>query len=181
MQKHTKLKALGRAFSVCDWLLRCCTNVANKWANSWDYGTFRPPQTHSSNAHAQPSSGAKYPNFGRTLRLLPYFMCATSEGSSENARMRRIAWAFVGRLCDKYHNPMSWLKYHYGVGSDFQKNIAIGCSHFSQDKNPTEKRTGFLRSYKCWTVMLSMTNFRIASRFCVDKDITKVMETPNEN
>ena len=38
-------------------------------------------------------------------------MCANSEGSDETARMRRLAWAFAGRLCDKYHNLMSWLKY----------------------------------------------------------------------
>ena len=31
-------------------------------------------------------------------------MCANSEGSDETARMRRLAWAFAGRLCDKYHN-----------------------------------------------------------------------------
>ena len=49
--------------------------------------------------------------FGRALRLLPYFMCENSEGSGEPARMRRLAWAFAGRLCDKYHNLMSWLKY----------------------------------------------------------------------
>ena len=24
-------------------------------------------------------------------------------------RIRRLAWAFAGRLCDKYHDPMSWL------------------------------------------------------------------------
>ena len=41
--------------------------------------------------------------FGRTLRLLPYFMCAKSEGSDETAWMHRVAWAFAGRLC-KYHN-----------------------------------------------------------------------------
>ena len=58
----------------------------------------------------QPSSGARCLIFGRTLRLRPYFMCANSEGSGETARMRRIAWAFAGRLCDKYHNLMSWLK-----------------------------------------------------------------------
>ena len=23
--------------------------------------------------------------------------------------MRRLTWAFAGRLCDKYHNLMSWL------------------------------------------------------------------------
>ena len=47
--------------------------------------------------------------FGRTLRLLPYFMCANSEGSGGTAQMRRLARAFAGRLCDKYHNLMSWL------------------------------------------------------------------------
>ena len=36
-----------------------------KWASSWDYGTFRPPETHSSNAHAQPSSGARSLIFGQ--------------------------------------------------------------------------------------------------------------------
>ena len=49
--------------------------------------------------------------FGRTFRLLPYFIRANSEGSGQTARMRRLAWAFAGRLCDKYHNLMSWLDY----------------------------------------------------------------------
>ena len=55
------------------------------------------------------SSGARCLIFGRTLRLLPYFMCANSEGSGETARMRRLACAFAGRLCDKFNNLMSWL------------------------------------------------------------------------
>ena len=58
---------------------------------SCDYGTFGPPYIHSSNAHAQPSSGSRCLIFGRTLRLLPYVMCANSEGSGEIARMRRLA------------------------------------------------------------------------------------------
>ena len=36
-------------------------------------------------------------------------MCANSQGSVETAEMRRLAWAFAGRLWDKYHNLMSWL------------------------------------------------------------------------
>ena len=36
-------------------------------------------------------------------------MCANSEGSGETVPMRRLAWAIAGRLCDKYHNQMSWL------------------------------------------------------------------------
>ena len=53
--------------------------------------------------------GARCPIFGRTHRLLPYFMCANSEGSGETARMRRIAWSFDVRLCYKYHNFMKCL------------------------------------------------------------------------
>ena len=45
---------------------------------------------HSSNAHAQPSSGARCLIFGRVLRLRPYFMCANREGSSKTAWMRRL-------------------------------------------------------------------------------------------
>ena len=35
--------------------------------------------------------------------------CVRSEGSGETAWMCRLAWAFAARLCDKYHNLMSWL------------------------------------------------------------------------
>ena len=52
--------------------------------------------------HAQPSSGAWCLIFGWPFRLLSYFMCANSEGSGETARMRRLTWAFAGRLCGSY-------------------------------------------------------------------------------
>ena len=69
---------------------------------------------HSSNAHAQPSSGARCPIVGRILHLLPYVMFANSEGSGETARMRRLAWAFAGRLCDKYWKPIA-NKYFFNI------------------------------------------------------------------
>ena len=56
-------------------------------------------------------SGVRCLIFGRTLCLLPYFMCANSESSGETERMGRFAWAFAGLLCDKYHNLMSCLIY----------------------------------------------------------------------
>ena len=40
-----------------------------------------------------------------------YYMSANSKGSGETALMRRLARAFVGRLCDKYPFPMCWLEY----------------------------------------------------------------------
>ena len=64
----------------------------------------------SLNAHGQPSNRARCLIFGQTLRLLPYFKCANSEGSGETAGMHRLVWAFASRLCDKYYNLMNWLK-----------------------------------------------------------------------
>ena len=55
------------------------------------------------------SSGARCLIFDWILCQRPYFMCVTSKGSGKTARMRRLALAFAGRLCDKYHNAMSWL------------------------------------------------------------------------
>ena len=40
----------------------------------------------------------------------PSSTCGNNEGPGETAQMRRLAWAFAGRLCDKYHYLMSWLK-----------------------------------------------------------------------
>ena len=62
--------------------------------------------------HAQQSTGATRLIFGQTLRLLPYFMCANSEGSGETARIAL-------RLCDKYHNLMSCLIFsaYYGTAA----------------------------------------------------------------
>ena len=45
-------------------------------------------QTHMRN---HPVGLLTYLIFGQTLRLLPYFMCANSEGSGETARMLRLA------------------------------------------------------------------------------------------
>ena len=44
------------------------------------------------------------------LCLIPYLMCANSEGSGETAQMRSLARAFAGRLCDKYYNLILWLQ-----------------------------------------------------------------------
>ena len=41
-----------------------------------------------SNAHVQLSSGSRCLIFGRTLRQLPHFMCANSEGYGKTAQMR---------------------------------------------------------------------------------------------
>ena len=62
------------------------------------------------NVHARPSSGARCLIFG----LLPHFMCAKCEGSGETAQdaQARLSHRWDSRLCDKYQNLLSWLKFH---------------------------------------------------------------------
>ena len=44
---------------------------------------------------------------------VPYYMymTANSKGSGKTALMRRLIWAFAGRLCGKYSFPMCWRIY----------------------------------------------------------------------
>ena len=64
-------------------------------------------------AHAPPSSRARWLICGPTLRLLPYFMCANSEGSGETARMlvayvinTLISWA--GSFVVSWQSQVTW-------------------------------------------------------------------------
>ena len=65
-------------------------------------------KSHQINAHAHLSSGATGLKFGLSLPLLPYFVCARSEGSDESAHMRRLVSAFAGRRWDKYQHFLCW-------------------------------------------------------------------------
>ena len=46
--------------------------------------------------------------FCLSIRLLPYIMCASGEGSGESARMRRLTRAFTARQGDKNLNRERW-------------------------------------------------------------------------
>ena len=80
---------------------------------SWDYGTFYLRKLIFKRACA----AIQWLDVGFLVGLFVYFHTSyvrTGEGSGENARMRRLAWAFSGRLREKYHNLISWLKYAFG-------------------------------------------------------------------
>ena len=53
-------------------------------------------------AHAQPFRGARDLAFCLKVPLDSLLVCASSEGSGETARMRRLAWTFAARIGDKY-------------------------------------------------------------------------------
>ena len=53
-------------------------------------------------AHAQPFRGAMGLAFCLKVPLDSLLLWASSEGSGETARMRRLAWTFAARIGDKY-------------------------------------------------------------------------------
>ena len=40
--------------------------------------------------------------FGLSVRLRPWFVCASSEGSDESVNLDRLVFVFTARICDKY-------------------------------------------------------------------------------
>ena len=54
------------------------------------------------NAHAQPFRGARDLAFCLKVPFDSLLVWASSEGSGETARMRRLAWTFAARIGDKY-------------------------------------------------------------------------------
>ena len=61
--------------------------------------------------HVQLLSGVRYLIICQIVLRLPYFVCASSEGSGESVAMHRLVWAFTAPWCDNYHNFMCWVLY----------------------------------------------------------------------
>ena len=78
-----------------------------------------PAFRHEKNitAHAQPFRGARDLAFCLKVPLDSLLIWASSEGSGETARMRRLAWTFAARIGYKYQirltRSMLWWGYYY--------------------------------------------------------------------
>ena len=73
-----------------------------KWAPSSEFVSSSIPSWQILTAHAQPFRGARDLTFCQKVPLDSLLVWASSEGSGETARMRRLAWTFAARICDKY-------------------------------------------------------------------------------
>ena len=62
-------------------------------------------------AHAQPFRGASDLAFCLNVPLDSLLVWASSGGSGETARMRRLAWTFAARIGDKYQIRLTWPNY----------------------------------------------------------------------
>ena len=74
----------------------------NKWAPSSEFVSSSIPSWQILTAHAQPFRGARDLAFCLTVPLDSLLVWASSEGSGETARMRRLAWTFAARIGNKY-------------------------------------------------------------------------------
>ena len=77
-----------------------CSKI--KWAPSSKFVSSSIPSWQISTAHAQPFRGARDLAFCLKVPLDSLLVWASSEGSGETARMRRLAWTFAARIGDKY-------------------------------------------------------------------------------
>ena len=72
------------------------------WAASSEFVSSSIPSWQILTAHAQPVSGAMDLAFCLKVPLDSLPVWASSGGSGETARMRRLAWTFAARIGDKY-------------------------------------------------------------------------------
>ena len=74
----------------------------NMWAPSSEFVSSSIPSWQVLTAHAQPFREARDLAFCLKVPLDSMLVWASSRGSGETARMRRLAWTFAARIGDKY-------------------------------------------------------------------------------
>ena len=72
------------------------------WAPSSEFVSSSIPSWQTLTAHAQPFRVARDLAFCLKVPLDSLLVWASSEGSGETARMRRLAWTFAARIGSKY-------------------------------------------------------------------------------
>ena len=72
------------------------------WAPSSEFVSSSIPSWQIITAHAQSFRRARDLAFCLKVPLHSLLVWASSEGSGETAQMRRLAWTFAARICDKY-------------------------------------------------------------------------------
>ena len=87
---------------LCTQLFEAIVKSKAIWAPSSEFVSSSIPSWQISTAHIQPFRGARDLVFCLKVPLDSLLVWASSEGSGETARMRRLAWTFTARIGDKY-------------------------------------------------------------------------------
>ena len=89
--------------------IKCICN----WAPPSEFVSSSIPSWQTLTAHAQPFRGARDLAFCLKVPLDSLLVWASSEGSGETARMRRLAWTFAARIGDKYQIRLAWPNFRW--------------------------------------------------------------------
>ena len=89
--------------------------LKNTWAPSSEFVSSSIPSWQILTAHAQPFRGARDLAFCLKVPFDSLLLWASSEGSGETARMRRLAWTFAARIDYKYQIRLTRSTFHWVV------------------------------------------------------------------
>ena len=110
--------------------------IKHIWAAPSEFVSSSIPSWQILTAHAQPLRRARDLAFCLKVPLDSLLVWASSGGSGETARMRRLAWTFAARIGDKYQIRLArpiWtdqIKTYYGFGFT-QCDIKVTLCHMS--------------------------------------------------
>ena len=142
-------------------------NKTDKWAPSREFVSSSIPSWQILTAHAQTFRGARDLAFCLKVPLDSLLVWASSEGSGETARMRRLAWTFAARIGDKYQIRLTRSKCTYTVFCTFW--LLTKCK-----KTCFSSTVGFLL-FRCFSVRLLLLNLSVEPWFicflfwCIDE------------
>ena len=87
---------------IFTWNVQASNNETTLWAASSEFVSSSIPSWQILTAHAQSFRVARDLAFCLKVPLDSLLVWASSGGSGETARMRRLAWTFAARIGDKY-------------------------------------------------------------------------------
>ena len=139
----------SRANSLFKFALRCCTfhwDTVAIWAPSSEFVSSSIPSLQILIAHAQPFRGARDLVFCLKVPLDSLLVWASSEGSGETARMRRLTWTFAARISDKYQIRLSRSIWN-ALGLD--KTNTMTCAP-SEDSDQLGRPSSLIKIFAVW-------------------------------
>ena len=136
-----------------------------KWAPSSVFVSSSIPSWQILTAHAQPFRGARVLAFCLNVPLDSLLVWASSEGSGETARMRRLAWTFTARIGDKYQIRLTRSKCFVGDFINHQWFFSF-CA-----KTMVYRKLCFWwnRKYRTVNNIVESPTWIISHEFCWDK------------
>ena len=132
------IKSISQISLYTDYIIGNNNTHGINWALSSEFVSSSIQSWQSLTAHAQPLRGARDLAFCLKVPLDSLPVWASSKGSGETARMRRLAWTFAARTGDKYQIRLTrsnWWQF-------FRPLIWSSCSEITVEpsKKPSKNR-----------------------------------------